>query len=50
VRTVALFGPTDPAVYRPLGRTVAVLRDPTGDFARKPSPTLQKAVLDSLPF
>jgi ADP-heptose:LPS heptosyltransferase len=50
VRTVALFGPTDPAVYRPLGRTVAVFRDPTGDFARKPSPTLQKAVLDSLPF
>ena len=50
LRTIALFGPTDPAVYRPLGRTVAVFRDPTADFARKPSPTLQKAVLDSLPF
>ncbi len=50
VRTIALFGPTDPAVYRPLGRTVAVFRDPTDSFARKPSPTLQKAVLDSLPF
>ncbi|MCL5278861.1 MAG: glycosyltransferase family 9 protein [Planctomycetes bacterium] len=50
VRTIALFGPTDPAVYRPLGRTVAVFRDPTDNFARKPSPTLQKAILDSLPF
>ena len=50
VRTIALFGPTDPAVYRPLGQTVAVFRDPTDNFARKPSPTLQKAVLDSLPF
>lgn len=49
VRTVALFGPTEPAVYRPLGRVVAVLRDPTDDFARKPSPRLQKAVLDHLP-
>ena len=50
VRTVALFGPTDPAVYRPLGRAVAVFRDPAADFAQKPSPSLQKAVLDSLPF
>jgi len=50
VRTVALFGPTDPTIYRPLGRTVAVFRDPTDTFARKPSPALQKAVLDSLPF
>jgi heptosyltransferase-3 len=50
VRTIALFGPTDPAVYRPLGRTVAVFRDPTDNFARKPSPALQKAVLGSLPF
>jgi ADP-heptose:LPS heptosyltransferase len=50
VRTVALFGPTDPAVYRPLGRTVAVLRDPSAEFAQRPSPSLQQAVLDSLPF
>jgi len=50
VRTVALFGPTDPAVYRPLGRTVAVFRDPADDFAQKPLPSLQKAVLGSLPF
>jgi heptosyltransferase-3 len=50
VRTVALFGPTDPAVYRPLGRSVAVLHDPTEDFAQRPSPSVQKAVLDRLTF
>jgi heptosyltransferase-3 len=50
VRTVALFGPTDPAVYRPLGRSVAVLHDPTEDFAQRPSPGVQKAVLDHLAF
>jgi ADP-heptose:LPS heptosyltransferase len=50
VRTVALFGPTDPFVYRPLGRAVTVLRDPSGDFAQRPSPSLQKAVLASLAF
>jgi heptosyltransferase-3 len=50
VRTVALFGPTDPAVYRPLGRSVVVLHDPTEDFAQRPSPSVQKAVLDRLTF
>jgi len=50
VRTVVLFGPTDPAVYRPLGRAVTAFRDPAGDFAQKPLPSLQKAVLDSLPL
>jgi heptosyltransferase-3 len=49
LRTIALFGPTDPAVYRPLGRAVVVLQDPTDDFARRPSPSLQQAVLDHLP-
>jgi len=49
LRTVALFGPTDPAVYRPLGRAVTVLQDPTPDFAQKPSLTLQQAVLNALP-
>jgi heptosyltransferase-3 len=50
LRTVALFGPTDPAVYRPLGRTVTVFRDAADDFARKPSPSLQQTVLSSLPL
>jgi ADP-heptose:LPS heptosyltransferase len=50
LRTVALFGPTDPAVYRPLGPTVTVLRDDTDKFAQRPSRTLQKAVLEALVF
>jgi len=50
VRTVALFGPTDPAVYRPLGPATTVLRDPTDGFAQTPAPSLQQAVLGSLPF
>jgi heptosyltransferase-3 len=50
LRTIALFGPTEPVVYRPLGRAVSVFRDPAGDFTQKPSPDLQKAVLGSLPF
>jgi hypothetical protein len=48
VRTTALFGPTAPAVYRPLGPAVTVFRDPAGDFAQKPSRSLQRAVLDGL--
>jgi ADP-heptose:LPS heptosyltransferase len=50
LRTVALFCPTDPAVYRPLGPTVTVLRDDTDKFAQRPSRTLQKAVLEALVF
>jgi len=50
VRTIAVFGPTEPAVYHPLGRAVTVFRDPAGDFAQRPLPSLQRAVLGSLPF
>lgn len=31
-RTLAIFGPTDPAVWQPLGRHVQVLRAPEGDL------------------
>jgi len=48
VRTTAIFGPTEPAVYRPLGPTVTVFRDPSGDFAQKPSAPLQNEVLGGL--
>jgi heptosyltransferase-3 len=48
LRTTALFGPTDPAVYRPLGPAVTVLRDTGLGFVERPSPGLQQAVLDSL--
>jgi heptosyltransferase-3 len=50
LQTVALFGPTDPAVFKPLGPAVTVFRDATGGFAESPSPDLQNAVLASLAF
>jgi len=42
--TLALFGPTDPRVWHPLGRRVAVLRAASGDLAALPV----EAVLDAL--
>lgn len=50
LRTVALFGPTDPAVYQPLGPRVFVLQGELDSFAEKASPVLQQAVLDNLAF
>jgi ADP-heptose:LPS heptosyltransferase len=50
LRTVALFGPTDPAVYKPLGPAVTVIRDTASGFAERASLRLQKMVLDSLTF
>ena len=50
LRTIALFGPTNPTVYRPLGPSVTVLQDNERGFAEKPSRRLQKAVLDALTF
>ncbi len=48
LRTIALFGPTDPAVYQPLGPAVTVLHDTGPGFAERPSPAFQQAVLDRL--
>lgn len=50
LRTVVLFGPTDPAVYHPLGPRVTVLQGEPDGFAEKASTAMQKAVLDSLVF
>lgn len=47
-RTFALFGPTDPALYHPLGPTASILHDPAPRFSEEPAPDLQKALLDSL--
>jgi heptosyltransferase-3 len=54
VKTIAVFGPTDPAVYSPIGPAVTVLasspaRQLAGgdtDFAKKPSAKLQKELLN----
>jgi len=48
LRTFAMFGPTDPALYKPVGRALTVFRDTESNFAQKPSPSFQKTVLDSL--
>ena len=48
LRTLALFGPTDPALYKPIGPAVTVLRDPHDRFTRQPNPDLQKAVVEAI--
>jgi len=48
VRTFAVFGPTDPTIYRPIGPAVTVFQDAQTTFAEKPSPELQKEVLNAL--
>jgi hypothetical protein len=50
LRTIALFGPTDPAVYQPLGPRVTVVQGQPEGFADKVSATLQQTVLDHLVF
>jgi heptosyltransferase-3 len=47
-RTIALFGPTDPVQYAPVGPALKLLHNPSEQFAHKPDPDLQKVVLDTL--
>lgn len=49
LRTIAIFGPSDPDVYRPQGRAVTVLRDTSDAFADKPNHAMQQSVLSSVP-
>ena len=48
LRTFAMFGPTDPALYRPIGPALNVFRDPGPRFAQEPAPDLQKTLLENL--
>jgi heptosyltransferase-3 len=48
LKTVALFGPTDPAQYAPIGPTLKVVHDPHERFADEPCPKLQQVVLDAV--
>jgi len=48
VRTLAVFGPTDPAMYAPIGPAVGVFACQSADFAQQPSETLQKELLSAL--
>ena len=48
IRTLALFGPTNPAVYKPIGPDVRIFTDNTVIFAEEPSLSLQNELLDVL--
>ena len=48
IKTVAVFGPTDPDMYRPIGPAVTVLTNRTTTFTKKPTARLQKEVLEVL--
>ena len=44
IRTVAVFGPTEPAVYAPIGPAVTILRNDAPDFTDAVSETLQQQI------
>ncbi len=48
VRTLAVFGPSDPAVYGPIGPAVTVFSVDTTAFSEKPSVSLQQELLEVL--
>ena len=48
IRTIAVFGPTNPDVYGPIGSNVKILAKNTASFARKPSPDLQQELLAAI--
>ncbi|UCF14934.1 MAG: glycosyltransferase family 9 protein [Phycisphaerales bacterium] len=48
VRTAVVFGPTDPAIYKPVGPHVSAFAAGVAGFADRPSTGLQKEVLDAL--
>lgn len=48
VRTAVVFGPTDPAVYKPLGPYVSIFSAGSTGFAQKSSTSLQQEVLEAL--
>jgi hypothetical protein len=48
IRTLAVFGPSDPDVYRPLGPAVTVVAGNAASFSEKPSPEVQEKVLEAL--
>jgi len=48
IKTIAVFGPTNPDVYRPIGPAVTVFASRTSGFTRKPSVRLQKKLMELL--
>jgi len=48
VKTVAVFGPTEPEVYRPIGPSVNIVHQIDADFAERPSAEFQEEVCEKL--
>jgi heptosyltransferase III len=48
IRTVAVFGPTDPAIYGPIGPAVTILRSDETDFAGAISAEMQQRAITAL--
>ena len=48
VKSLAVFGPTNPAMYGPIGPVVRVFADSTAGFVKEPSAALQQELLDVL--
>jgi ADP-heptose:LPS heptosyltransferase len=48
VKTISVFGPTNPEVYSPTGPAVTVVASSRADFTKKPSAKLQKKLLAAL--
>jgi ADP-heptose:LPS heptosyltransferase len=48
IKTYAVFGTTNPQIYKPLGPKVKVFKDDSGDFAKKPSIKKQQQLLTQL--
>ena len=48
VKTLTVFGPTKPAVYKPIGPDVTVFTSRPTTFAKKPSISLQQKLLEVL--
>ena len=48
VKTLAVFGPTNPVVYGPIGPAVTVFADSTTAFVEEPSAALQRELLGVL--
>jgi ADP-heptose:LPS heptosyltransferase len=48
LRTFALFGPTDPALYKPIGPALTVLQDTHKRFTTQPCPDLQQAIVEGI--
>jgi ADP-heptose:LPS heptosyltransferase len=48
IRTVAVFGPTNPAIYAPIGPAVTILRSDAPDFTSAISGEMQNQAIAAL--